>query len=86
MPETSQLKELINLFSNQFVNYTETTCLFIPIRHHSPLCANIIQLLLKDYKPDILLIEGPSDANHLIPILIDSRTVLPVALYTYFVD
>ena len=86
MPETSQLKELINLFSNQFDNYTETTCLFIPIRHHSPLCAKNIQLLLNDYKPDILLIEGPSDANHLIPVLIDSRTVLPVALYTYFVD
>ena len=86
MPDVDQLKELIDLFSNQFLDFNKKSCLFIPIRHHSPLCAKSIKLLLTDYKPEIILIEGPSDANHLIPALVDPQTIPPVALYTYFVD
>ncbi|GBC60564.1 hypothetical protein DENIS_1521 [Desulfonema ishimotonii] len=56
----------------------------IPIRHHSPACAEHIQTLIRRDKPEIILIEGPSDAGDLIPFL--ARSAPPVAIYAYFVD
>jgi hypothetical protein len=53
---------------------------FVPIRHHSPACAWALQHLLRDIKPEAILIEGPDDVGHLLPLLQHAQTRAPVAL------
>lgn len=60
--------------------------LYFPVRHHSPACALQLQKLMDEYRPDLVLIEGPADATSLIPFLQDEATRPPVAIYSYFVD
>ncbi|MDE6776277.1 MAG: hypothetical protein K2J37_08330, partial [Ruminococcus sp.] len=57
-----------------------------PIRHHSPVCSYHLIKTIEEYKPDIILIEGPENANHLIPSLIHEETRLPAAIYYYYKD
>ena len=42
---------------------------FFPVRHHSPACARQVDRLIRAIRPDAVLIEGPRDATHLIPLL-----------------
>ncbi len=63
-----------------------SSVLFFPIRHHSPICSYHLLKLIDEYKPDCILVEGPENANHLIPVLTDENTVLPVAFYYYYKD
>ncbi|MCR5816352.1 MAG: DUF5682 family protein [Ruminococcus sp.] len=60
--------------------------LLFPVRHHSPACSYQLIRTVKAYKPDIILIEGPENANDLIPVLTDERTRLPAAIYYYYKD
>ena len=60
--------------------------LFYPVRHHSPGCSFHLLKVIKEYKPDCILVEGPQTANKLIPVLTDSATVPPVAFYYYYKD
>jgi hypothetical protein len=53
---------------------------FVPIRHHSPACARALQQLLSDVQPAAILIEGPDDLGHLLPLLQHEQTRAPVAL------
>lgn len=53
---------------------------FVPIRHHSPACAWALQQLLRDVQPAAILIEGPDDLGHLLPLLQHTQTRAPVAL------
>lgn len=57
---------------------------FLPVRHHSPACANHIRSLILRDRPDVVLVEGPSDGDELIPFLVSSTP--PVAFYAYYVD
>lgn len=57
--------------------------LIFPIRHHSPAAALQLERLIMDRKPRAVLIEGPAEAEPLIPFLIDRETVPPVAVYAY---
>lgn len=52
---------------------------FVPIRHHSPACALALRALLNEVRPAAVLIEGPDDLNHLLPLLQDPKTQAPVA-------
>ncbi len=54
-----------------------------PVRHHSPRAAACLRALLDQVRPRLLLIEGPSDANALIPVLTDAQTEPPVAILAY---
>ncbi len=63
--------------------YRNENLLFVPIRHHSPQCAMQLKHAIADFRPDVLLIEGPSEANHLINALVDEQTKPPIALYIY---
>ncbi|MFC7442542.1 DUF5682 family protein [Laceyella putida] len=56
---------------------------FLPIRHHSPSCAYHVQRAINQIRPSHILIEGPSDANPLIPHLLEEDLQLPVAIYSY---
>ena len=59
---------------------------WVPIRHHSPQCSFQLQRYFKQCKPDVVLIEGPSEANALLPFLHDSQCKPPIAFYVYGVD
>lgn len=60
--------------------------LLFPVRHHSPVCSYHLIKTIKDYRPDIILIEGPENANSLIPVITDENTTLPTAVYYYYKD
>ena len=56
------------------------------IRHHGPGSARRLVEGLNELRPAIVLIEGPSDASDLLPMLADPTMVPPVALLTYAAD
>lgn len=53
---------------------------YVPIRHHSPACAWMLRSVLAELRPEVILIEGPSDLGHHIPYLADLDTDPPVAI------
>ena len=56
------------------------------IRHHGPGCARSLRLALEELQPDIVLVEGPSDARDVLPLLIHQDMQPPVALLVYAPD
>lgn len=60
--------------------------LLFPVRHHSPVCSYHLLRTIQEYKPEIILIEGPENANNLISILTDDKTKPPVSIYYYYKD
>ncbi|MEO6276738.1 DUF5682 family protein [Roseateles sp.] len=53
---------------------------FAPVRHHSPACALALREMLRELQPAAVLIEGPDDLDHLLPLLQHADTRAPVAL------
>lgn len=64
----------------------EAGCVFFPIRHHSPVCSYHLLRAAREYRPEVILIEGPEDACELIPVLTNEDTELPAAIYYYYKD
>lgn len=60
--------------------------LYFPVRHHSPACSFHLEKAVEDYKPDLILIEGPENADALIPVLLHEDTKPPLALYYAYRD
>ena len=60
--------------------------LYYPVRHHSPACAWHLERVIERYAPNCILVEGPENANHLIPVLTHPDTKAPVALYYAYRD
>lgn len=56
------------------------------IRHHGPGSARRLVEALDALQPVAVLIEGPADASHLLPMLADPAMETPVALLTYVED
>lgn len=59
---------------------------FFPIRHHSPVCAFHLKKAIEAFSPDCLLIEGPENAEEMIPVLNHEDTKAPIALYYFYKD
>ena len=59
---------------------------YFPVRHHSPACAYHLQRTIEAYMPEVILIEGPSDANEVIPYLADEESKAPLCIYYSYVD
>ncbi|HEX6099903.1 MAG TPA: DUF5682 family protein [Thermoanaerobaculia bacterium] len=55
---------------------------FIPVRHHSPACARLVQTLVERIRPAAVLVEGPSDFNDRLDELSLGHT-LPIAIYSH---
>ncbi len=55
----------------------------VPVRHHSPAIARATASVIRALRPDLVLIEGPCDANHLIDALVAPDAVAPIALLAY---
>jgi hypothetical protein len=53
------------------------------IRHHGPGSARSLREALRAQNPDVILIEGPPDANDLIALAADAQMSPPVALLIY---
>ena len=56
---------------------------YFGIRHHGPGSARQLLLALEKLQPETVLIEGPSDASDLLPLLAHKDMTTPVALLTY---
>lgn len=59
---------------------------WFPVRHHSPTVAAHLQAVIAARQPKVVFIEGPAEANELIPYLIDAKTRPPVAIYSSYRD
>lgn len=59
---------------------------FFGVRHHGPGCARALVAAFDDWKPDCILVEGPPDANEIIPFVAADGMVPPVALFLYAAD
>ncbi|HEU5228812.1 MAG TPA: DUF5682 family protein [Ktedonobacteraceae bacterium] len=56
------------------------------VRHHGPGCARSLYAALEALKPDIVLVEGPPDAQEVLPLLLREEMQPPVALLIYAPD
>ena len=59
---------------------------FLGIRHHGPGSAKNVRAYLKDLEPDVILLEGPPEAEPLLPGVIHEQMKPPVALLAYQPD
>lgn len=57
-----------------------------PVRHHSPGCAWHLQRLMREYRPSVVLVEGPRSFDPMLPLLLDPQARLPLAIYSYAVE
>lgn len=60
--------------------------LYFPVRHHSPVCSFHLKKAVEACAPDCILVEGPINAEKLIPVLTSPDTKAPVALYYFYKD
>ena len=56
------------------------------IRHHGPGSSRSLLRALADFDPDAVLIEGPSDADALLPVSAHVGMEPPVAVLAYAAD
>jgi hypothetical protein len=63
---------------------TSQAVTIFPVRHHSPAASLHVQAMIRKLRPKVILIEGPSDATDLIPLLLADGTEPPVAVLCYF--
>jgi hypothetical protein len=61
-------------------------CVYFPIRHHSPACSWHLGKLIREIRPSVVLVEGPSSFTPFIPTILDPVTKPPVAIYTHYID
>jgi hypothetical protein len=62
-------------------NFNEITV--IGVRHLSPASALCVVKTLEEVQPELVLIEGPADATHLIKTLLHEEITLPISLLAY---
>lgn len=56
------------------------------IRHHGPGSSRSLKAAFETLRPDLVLVEGPPDANHLLPLALHEAMQPPVALLIYAPD
>jgi hypothetical protein len=59
---------------------------WFPVRHHSPAVARALETAILDRRPEVIFIEGPHEANDLIPHIVDEKTKPPIAIYSSYRD
>ncbi|MDE7325906.1 MAG: hypothetical protein K2N63_06490 [Lachnospiraceae bacterium] len=68
------------------LNEERAEIMFLPVRHHSPACSVQIQKIIKKWEPTAILVEGPDNANALIPVMVHEDTKAPFAIYYSYHD
>ncbi len=56
---------------------------YFGVRHHGPGCARSVRDALTALQPDCILIEGPPEADSVIPLALHAEMKPPVALLIY---
>ncbi len=56
------------------------------IRHHGPGCARSLRAALEELAPDMIVVEGPADAENALPLAANNSLKPPVALLVYPTD
>ncbi len=64
----------------------KTEILLLPVRHHSPACSLQIQRMIAAWEPTVVLVEGPDNANALLPVMVHEDTAAPFAIYYSYHD
>jgi hypothetical protein len=59
---------------------------WFPVRHHSPAVAHHVQRAILERKPKVVFLEGPAEAQELLPFVVDAKTKPPVAIYSSYRD
>jgi hypothetical protein len=59
---------------------------WFPVRHHSPAVSRHLRSAIRDRKPEVIFVEGPSHADDLVPYVVDPKTRPPVAIYSSYRD
>ena len=59
---------------------------YFGIRHHGPGCARSLCSALQALQPDCILVEGPPDADALLPFVLQAGMAPPVALLVHSAD
>lgn len=78
------LRESAELFEKAYRPENGLVCW--PVRHHSPACSIHLAKVIRAYRPDIVLVEGPEEANTYIPVLLHEETKPPLAFYYSYHD
>ncbi|MBT3150975.1 hypothetical protein HTV45_08745 [Streptomyces sp. CHD11] len=60
--------------------------LLLGVRHHGPGSARAVRAVLEEVRPGIVLIEGPPEADALVPLAAEEDMRPPVALLAHAVD
>ena len=60
--------------------------MLLPVRHHSPACALHIRKTIGQFQPSAILVEGPDNANSLLPVMVHEETKAPFAIYYSYHD
>lgn len=66
--------------------YCKVSISIFGVRHHGPGCARSLRTALAQLEPDIILVEGPPDAQHVLSLLVSRDMRPPVALLIYAPD
>lgn len=75
-----------NNFEADFSQSIKENIMFFPIRHHSPACSYHLKNIIENFKPDAILIEGPSDCNNLMEYMVEDDTKAPFCIYSSYID
>src|SRR5271165_619230 len=65
------------------VRHKDLPAILYGIRHHGPGSARSVRAALAEQRPDVLLIEGPQEADGLVALAADDEMRPPVALLGY---
>ncbi len=60
--------------------------ILLPVRHHSPACAYHVERMIEEVQPGVILVEGPVNADPLIPVMVHGDTKPPFAIYYSYHD
>ena len=60
--------------------------ILLPVRHHSPACAFHVNRTINQVRPAVILVEGPDNADALIPVMVHEETKAPFAIYYSYHD
>ena len=75
-----------NNFESDFSQSIKENIMFFPVRHHSPACSYHLKNIIEDFKPEAVLIEGPSDCNNLMEYMVEEDTKAPFCIYSSYID
>jgi hypothetical protein len=59
---------------------------WFPVRHHSAAVARHLEAVIAERHPKVIFIEGPAEAQELIPFIVDGATRPPIAIYSSYRD